>query len=157
MENFNAGVEVIKVSVSAVVAYIMSHLGASYKYIVVLLFAMAIDTIMGWLVAKYNHNWKSSKARWGFVGKIVELMFVAMLYLLDWLFAMDTLKYIGITYFIICECASFVENVAKINNNIPAGLVEVLKTLQSSVGSNIVAWAKKTLDKVTGDDDNENN
>lgn len=155
MENFNTSIEVLKVSISAFVAYIIAHLGASYKYIVVLLVAMAIDTIMGWIVAKYKHQWQSSKARWGFVGKVVELMFVAMLYLLDWLFAIDTLKYIGITYFIICECASFVENVAKINNNIPEGLVELLKTLQSGVGTGIVKWAKKTLNKLTGGADDE--
>ena len=110
---------------------------------------MAIDTIIGWLVAKYNHDWQSSKARWGFIGKVVELMFVAMLYLLDWLFNLDSLKYIGITYFIICECASFVENVAKINNNIPDGLVEILKALKNSIGTNIVKWAKSALENAT--------
>jgi toxin secretion/phage lysis holin len=149
MENYNLAIETIKITTSTFIAWMLSHLGASYKSIVVLICFMSVDTIVGWAVAKYKGEWKSSKARWGFVGKIIELMFVAMLYLLDWMFAIDCLKYIGTYYFIICEGASFVENIAKINNNIPDGLVELLKAFQSSIGTNIVKWAKKTLDKLT--------
>lgn len=155
MNNYDYAIEAVKIGTSTVAAWMLAHLGASYKHIVVLLCFMAADTVIGWLVAKYKGEWKSSKARWGFVGKIIELMFVAMLYLLDWLFAMNHLKYIGIYYFIICEGASFVENIAKINNNIPEGLVELLRAFQNSIGTNIVKWAKKTLDKITGGVDDE--
>ena len=155
MENFNGFVEAAKIGISAIIAMIISHMGASYKHIFVLICFMAADTVIGWLVAKHLGQWKSSKARWGFVGKIVELMFVAMLYLLDWLFAMDQLKYIGIYYFIICEGASFVENIAKINHNIPAGLVELLKSFQNSVGSGVVKWVKKMLGNIAGGEDDE--
>ena len=53
-------------------------------------------------------------------------------------------------YFIICEGASIVENIAKINNNIPEGLVDVLKSLQKSAGTGVVQWVQKTVDKILG-------
>lgn len=156
MEHINFGIESIKISLGAFVAMLMDYLGVDYKYIVVLLVSMAVDTILGWLVAKHLGDWKSSKARWGFIGKVVELMFVAMLYLLDWCFNINVLAHTGITYFIICECASVVENVAKINSNIPQGLVEVLASVKTSLGSGIVKKAKKLLDNLSGSEEDNN-
>lgn len=155
MENCNITMEAFKVGSSTMIAYIVCRLGASWRHIAVLLAFMAADTLIGWLVAAHLGKWKSSVARWGFAGKIVELVFVAMLYLLDWLFGTDTLKYIGIYYFIICEGASFVENIAKVNKNIPKGLVDILKAAQSSAGSGIVKLVKKYMDKLGGDDDEQ--
>ncbi len=147
MNNFNGDMECAKLVLSSVIAFIMSHFGTSVKPVVVLICFMAADTIIGWLVAKHLNVWQSSKARWGFAGKIVELMFVAMLYLLDWLFVTDCLKYIGIYYFIICEGASFVENIAKVNKNIPQGLAELLKAIKVSAGTSIVNYVKNMINK----------
>ena len=47
------------------------------------------------------------------------------------------------------------ENIAKINNNIPEGLVEVLKSLQKSAGTGVVKWVQKTVDKIIGGGRNE--
>lgn len=155
MENYNAIIECVKVGMSAFATYLSVHLGASSTSLMVLLYFIGVDTLIGWLVAKHKGEWQSSKARWGFVGKIVELIFVSLLFLLDWAFNMDILKYIGIYYFIICEGASIVENIAKINNNIPEGLVEVLKSLQKSAGTGVVKWVQKTVDKIIGGGRNE--
>lgn len=152
MENINFGIEGIKIGAGAMVAMLMDYFGVDYKYIIVVLCSMAIDTVLGWLVAFKKGEFKSSKARWGFVGKIVELMFIAMLYLLDWCFEINFLAHTGITYFIICECASIVENVANINNNIPEGLVQALAALKTSVGSGIVKKAKEIIDNISKED-----
>lgn len=150
MEHYNTIIEGMKFTASALLAYFTSHLGASGTALMVLIYFMLVDTVFGWLVAKHKGEWKSSKARWGFVGKIVELIFVSLLFLLDWAFKIDMLKSIGIYYFIICECASIVENIAKINSNIPDGLVELLRTLQKSAGTGIVKWAQKMIERLTG-------
>ena len=117
--------ETIKIILGILIASFVSHLGGTEKQLFVLLFLITIDTIAGWSVAKYNKEWTSSKARWGFMGKIVELMFIAMLYLLDWALELNILKYIGIYYFGICEIASVVESFSKINKDVPQGLVDV--------------------------------
>ena len=63
----------------------------------------------------------------GLFGKIIELIFIGVLYALDWALEVDYLKYFGIYYFGICEFASVLENLAEINNNVPEGLVELIK------------------------------
>lgn len=156
MENINFGIESIKIGLGAFVAMLMNYLGVDFRFVIVLLCSMAVDTVLGWLIALHNKEYKSSKARWGFVGKIVELMFVAMLYLLDWCFDINVLAHTGITYFILCECASVVENVAKINHNVPQGLVEVLTSFKAGIGGGIVKRAKEILDNLSGGKEDNN-
>ncbi|MGN1318464.1 MAG: phage holin family protein, partial [Lachnospirales bacterium] len=89
MENFKFDIELLKVAISYVAAFFAAHFAGSYKHIIVLIIFILTDTAIGWLVYKKLGQWQSSKARWGFVGKIAELTLVSLLYMLDWLFETD--------------------------------------------------------------------
>ena len=122
-------------------------LGGSAKIFIILCILMLVDTIFGWIKGIHNKNWSSKTARWGFSGKIIELIFIGVLYALDWALEVDYLKYFGIYYFGICEFASVLENLAEINNNVPEGLVELIKKTQFSIGTAIVNKVKDIISK----------
>lgn len=147
MENFKFDIELIKVAISYMAAFFAAHFAGSGKHIAVLICFIMADTFIGWLVYIKLGQWQSSKARWGFVGKIAELILVALLYMLDWLFVTDCLEYIGIYYFIICEGASIIENISKINSNIPQALVELLQSVKNSAGTELVKYVKRLINK----------
>ncbi|MCD7855313.1 MAG: phage holin family protein [Clostridiales bacterium] len=115
----------------------------SEKAVMVLLFLMLCDTITGWIGASILKNWTSAKAREGFMGKIIELVFVAALYALDWLFEIDFLKYFGIYYFAVCEVGSMAENISKAGGDVPQGLSEVLNAFKDSVGKRVLEKLKE--------------
>lgn len=147
MGKFDFNTEAVKVALSYGAAFFAAHFAGSEKHIAVLIFFILADTFIGWLVYIKLGEWQSSKARWGFVGKIAELVLVAMLYMLDWLFEVNCLEYLGIYYFIICEGASIIENIAKINHNIPKGLAELLQSVQKSAGTELVKCLRKIINK----------
>ena len=156
---FDGSVESIKLFISSVVAGGAALIGASFKYIIVLVILMAVDTIFGWVKAKKINKWKSGAARWGFIGKIIELMFIGVLYMLDAAFETEFLKYLGIFYFGACELASIVENYAEINGNLPEGTLELIKKMQFSIGTAIMQKLKNIFNASVGnnkgDDKNE--
>ena len=156
---FDGSVESIKLFISSVVAGGAALIGASFKYIIVLVILMAVDTIFGWVKAKKINKWKSGAARWGFIGKIIELMFIGVLYMLDAAFETEFLKYLGIFYFGACELASIVENYAEINGNLPEGTLELIKKMQFSIGTAIMQKLKNifsaSVGNNKGDDKNE--
>lgn len=117
-------------------------LGGSYRFVVVLIVLICVDTIFGWIKAWKNKTFTSGQARLGAMGKIVELMLIGCLYLLDWVFMTDVLKYIGIYYFMICEGTSILENYAQINGNLPEGTVELLELLRDNFSKKILLYFK---------------
>ena len=153
---FDGTTESIKLFFSTIIASGAALIGASFKYIVLLALLMAVDTIFGWVKAKKLNKWKSGAARWGFIGKIIELMFIGVLYMLDAAFGTDFLEYMGIFYFGACELASIVENYAEINGNLPEGTLEFIKKLQFSVGTAIMKKIKKVLNSLIGIDEEDN-
>lgn len=156
---FDGHVESFKLFVSGIISGGIALIGTSFRYILVLIFLMIIDTVFGWVKAKKTNSWKSGAARWGFTGKIVELMFIGVLYLLDAAFGITFLEYMGIFYFGACELASIVENYAEINENLPEGTVETVKKFQFSIGTAIVKKIKNIFEDLIGngkgDDKNE--
>lgn len=140
-------IEYIKYLLSVVSGILTSIFRATAKEIVVLFILICVDTIFGWLKAVKNKTWKSNAARIGAMSKIVELILIACLYLLDWVFGVDFLKYIGIYYFGICEISSILENYAQINSNLPEGIVELLQTARQSVSKKIVDTIKNIMNK----------
>lgn len=153
---FDGTVESIKLFFSTLVASGVALIGVSFKYIIVLTLLMIIDTAFGWVKAKKIGKWKSGAARWGFIGKIIELMFVGVLYLLDAAFNITFLEYMGIFYFGACELASIVENYAEINENLPEGTIEITEKIKFSIGTVIMQKIKKILNNFI-DNDEENN
>lgn len=141
-------IESVKLSLGVFIAIVASHLGGTQRQVFVLLFLIGLDTVVGWIVAKKKRCWSSSKARWGFVGKIVELMFISMLYLIDWCLGCSFLKYVGIYYFGFCEVASVVESVAKLNSNVPQEAVEILMEFKKSFSNIIIKRIKVVLESL---------
>ena len=152
----DTNIEKIKALLASLTGIFIFITGESYKHILVLLLLMAVDTFIGWIKGIKLKEWKSCKARWGAVGKIAELLLIACLYALDWVFSLDFLKYIGIYYFGICEIASVFENFSEMGGNIPKGITELLKELQYSIGTDSVKKIKNLLDNISGGDHNEN-
>ena len=54
------------------------------------------------------------------------------------------------------EIASIFENYAEINGNLPKGFLELLQKLQFNVGTLVVNKVKNFIDRLFGDDKNEN-
>ena len=139
--------ESIKLFISTTIASGVYLFGSSFKYIMVLVFLMIVDTIFGWIKSKKLSQWKVSVAKSGFIGKIIELIFIGVLYLLDWIFKIDFLKYMGIFYFGICEIASIVENYSKINGNLPDGIADVINKAKLGIGGFAVSKIKGIFEK----------
>ena len=152
---FDGKVESIKLFFSGLIAGGASLIGTSFKYIIALIILMSVDTIFGWVKAKKLKKWKSGAARWGFIGKIIELIFIVVLYILDAAFETDFLKYVGIFYFGACELASIVENYAEINGNLPEGAVEVAEKVQFSIGTVVMRKIKNIIDSFINNDKEE--
>ena len=152
---FDGNVESVKLFFSGLIAGGAALIGASFKYIIVLIILMSVDTIFGWVKAKKLKKWKSGAARWGFIGKIIELIFIVVLYILDAAFETDFLKYIGIFYFGACELASIIENYAEINGNLPEGAVEVAEKVQFSIGTVVMRKIKNIIDSFINNDKEE--
>jgi toxin secretion/phage lysis holin len=151
--DFDTKTEVVKVAVGAVVTTVLDCLGTNYKIVVVLMCFMVADTVLGWLGVAKKGEWTSKNARWGAVGKLVELIIIALMYLCEWAFAVDWLIKTVTMYFILCEGASIVENIVQyhLNDNVPEDVVDVLKNAKGSVVSVIVKKLKKLFDG--GDED----
>ncbi len=152
---FDGNVESIKLFFSGLMAGGASLIGTSFKYIIALIILMSVDTIFGWVKAKKLKKWKSGAARWGFIGKIIELIFIVVLYILDAAFETDFLKYVGIFYFGACELASIVENYAEINGNLPDGAVDVAEKVQFSIGTVVMRKIKNIIDSFINNDREE--
>jgi len=144
---FDNTAETIKLFFSAFLAAVAN---SNYKYVLVLIILMTVDTIFGWVKGRKCKKWNSRAARWGAVGKIIELMFVGTLYVLDWVFGLDFLKHMGVFYFGVCELASIAENYAEINNNLPEAIPDILKKLQFSIGTVLVNKVKNAVGAMFG-------
>lgn len=152
---FDGSVESVKLFFSGLIAGGAALIGASFKYIIVLIILMLVDTVFGWVKAKKASKWKSRAAKWGFIGKIIELIFIVVLYILDAAFGITFLEYMGIFYFGACELASIIENYAEINGNLPEGTLEVVKRFQFSIGTAVVKKVKKVFNSLIGTDEED--
>lgn len=139
-------IESLKIIISTFLTSIASLIGATHKHVLVLITLMIIDTIFGWIAGHKNGTWKSGTARWGVLGKIVELMLITCVYLINYVYNIEWLIYIVLYYFMFCEGASILENYALINTNLPDGLIEIVKTASQNICKTIVEKLKKILD-----------
>lgn len=148
----DAKIELIKLAIGSAATTVLHSLGANYKIVVLLICFMAADTLLGWLGAIKRGNWNSKNARWGAVGKLVELIIIALMYLCEWAFAIDWLISTVTLYFLLCEGASIVENIVNnhLNDNIPAGLVDILEKAKKNFVSVVLKRIKRLFE---GDDD----
>lgn len=140
-------VELAKLGLSGILGSIASFFGGTEKHVIALVIIMIIDVTMGWMKAIKLGEWRSKKARWGFAGKVAELLLISVMYLLNWVFQVPYLIYISIYYFMLVEVASILENYAEINGNLPQGIVDVLKKFQTNVGTLAVKNVEEFIDK----------
>ncbi len=152
----NSTIEMTKISLASFLGIFASVFGETHKHIIALIVLMIIDTIFGWVKGFKKGQWTSKKAKWGIAGKIVELLLISLLYVLNWVFKVDFIVYIGLYYFMAVEIASIFENYAEINGNLPKGFLELLQKLQFNVGTLVVNKVKNFIDKLFGDGENEN-
>ncbi len=152
----NSTIEMTKISLASFLGIFASVFGETHKHIIALIVLMIIDTIFGWVKGFKKGQWTSKKAKWGIAGKIVELLLISLLYVLNWVFKVDFIVYIGLYYFMAVEIASIFENYAEINGNLPKGFLELLQKLQFNVGTLVVNKVKNFIDKLFGDDENGN-
>ena len=154
----NSDIEIAKLSLASFLGVFASVFGETHKHIIALIVLMVIDTIFGWIKGFKKGEWTSKKDRWGIAGKIVELLLISLLYVLNWVFKVDFMVYIGLYYFISVEIASIFENYAEINGNLPKGFLELMQKLQFNVGTLAVSKVKNFIDRLfnNGDDKNEN-
>lgn len=149
--------QTITVLIASVISSFSMLFGNSYKHMLVLIILMIVDTIFGWAKGFKKGNWKSKKARWGLIGKIVELMFIMILYLVQRLFDIQFLVYIGLYYFILVEIASIIENYGELNHNLPKGILKIVLRLKATLGSMFIVKTNNILNKVMDMNDDENN
>jgi toxin secretion/phage lysis holin len=145
----NVKTQAIKAAASTFLAIILKCLGKNYKIVLVLLCFMLADTFLGWLGAAKNGVWCSRNARWGAVGKLVELIIIALMYLCEWAFCIDWLISAVTLYFLICEAASIVENIVNygLNANIPSSLITILQGSRSSLVSDLIKRISEIFNK----------
>jgi toxin secretion/phage lysis holin len=144
----NVRSETVKAAIGGIIATVFKYLGTNYKIVTLLMCFMAVDTALGWLGNAKKGTWKSKDARWGAVGKLVELIIIALMYLCEWAFALDWLTSVVTMYFALCEGASIIENIVNyhLNDNIPEGIVDVLTKAKGSVISAVVKKIKKLFE-----------
>ena len=145
--------EMLKVTISGIITAIISILGSNYKLVILLLVFMAADTLFGHLRAIKDSKWTSNNARWGMIGKLVELILIALMYVCEWTFGIDWLVNIIVLYFILCEGASIIENVIRgnLNQNVPKELLDILLKAKQ----NAVTTITKEIKHIFGGDDND--
>lgn len=144
--------ETMKVTFGGITTAVMAILGNNYKLITLLLVMIIFDTITGHLKAIHNHEWTSHNARWGLVGKLIELILVMLMYVCEWTFGVTWLVNFVVTYFVICEGASIIENIVNgdLNENVPKELVEILSKAKNNFLSVLI---KKIKEFFGGGDD----
>lgn len=142
--------EKLILSMTASLAAAAAGNSLSARLLILLLLLMLFDTLLGWARALKNKEWKSSKARWGSIGKLIQLGFVSFAYTLDWVFGIDVLKYAFAAYFCLVEVGSICENAYYMGVEIPLEWVEVAKKSKNYAGRMVLDKAKAVITAMKG-------
>ena len=149
-------VEFAKIMISASMACLVNGLEeSSARMLVLLLLLMFFDTLLGWAKAKKNNEWQSYKARWGILGKLFELVFIATAFGLDWVFQTNLIKEALIAYFCLVEIGSLLENAYQLGVSIPREMVEMATKTKHFLGWFFVKKAQAILTAIFKMDFNE--
>lgn len=145
-------IESLKLMVSGMAGALMAIFNVNHKYVTVLIILMILDTAFGWMKSFKLRSFESRIAKWGFMGKLVELLLVYILSLLDWAFNINSmLADIGVLYYGIVEIASIIENIHEGGlADLPPGLVELLRKLKYSASKTLVKKIHQAITSVLG-------
>ena len=150
-------VEIAKIAISGSLAHLVSGLeeNAATRMFILLLLLMFFDTLLGWAKAKKSGEWQSYKARWGILGKIFELIFIAVAFGLDWVFHTGIVKQAFIAYFCLVEIGSLLENAYQLGVAIPREVVDMAVKTKHFLGWFFVKKVQAILAAVFKMDFNE--
>lgn len=145
--NIEGKIEAFKITIGSLTSFAMCVFGQNYRLIIFLLAIMIVDTLTGHLRAIKDKSWTSFNARWGVIGKTIELVLIALLYLCEWTFELKGIVDVVIVYFMLCESASIIENVVKgrLNDNIPSEVIDILTKMKSNAITSVKNWVKNTI------------
>ena len=136
--------ECVKLTFGALSSAVIALFGSNYKLVILLLCLMAIDTLFGHLRAVKDKKWKSYNARWGLIGKLVELVLISLMYMCEWTFGINWLVNVVVVYFAICEGASIAENIVKgqLNSNVPTETLDFLERMKLNFLTKFKEWIR---------------
>jgi toxin secretion/phage lysis holin len=162
-------IKFIKGAIAAMGAYISTKLGILGPWLLIYLGAMTVDYVTGMLSAAYRglsspeEGLNSRIGIKGILKKIGYCILVVVAIMLDWVIinstpyiGLDLIKFKGwiaiiiMIWLFINECISILENLAKMNLNIPQFLLSILKTAKNRIeednqgGMNNVTNTEKT-------------
>lgn len=136
----------MKVAIALVGGMAVNLLGGYDELLKVFIMSVIIDFIMGILSSIKKKQFSSTVARWGFVGKLLYFMIIALCVQLDNVMGKDDLiRNVAIVWFLICECASILENAANLGMPLPKGLIDVLVQAKNSFSIRIIDVVKKMV------------
>ena len=147
----DARVEAGKITISSFMAYLTNSLEGNMvtRLLMLLLVLMVFDTILGWAKAFKAGNWKSSKAKWGLLGKMFQVGFITLAYIFSWALGTYSIEYWFIVYFCLVEVGSILENAYALGLAIPKGIVDIATKSKFFIGYVFVERAKDVIQAVT--------
>lgn len=138
-------VNVIKGVLSGLLAAISAKLGILGPMLLALTCVMLVDYITGMLASKKENVISSKKGMWGIIKKVLYIVVVGIGMLMDWLI-LQMAGELGIqipltTFFgllvavwlIINEVISILENLTRLEVNMPAFLINVVKHFKVAI------------------------
>ena len=135
MENIRQVVNVIKIVIATVGGYIANLLGGWDGILIFLQMLMVIDYILGLSVAVINKEINSKKGFVGIARKIFMFIPILMAYQADILFNTEQmLRYTTITFYIVNESISIIENLSKVGIPVPKQITKFLEQLNEENG-----------------------
>lgn len=148
MENV---IYVVKIGLTAVGGVLAGIMGGFDMLLIFFISLIVLDMVTGCLLALKNGEYHSSVMKWGLVNKLIELAVIALFHELDQVLNIDLLRNGAIIWFAISEAASLLENLLKMDIDIPEGLAEILNQFKKSMSVNITEIVKKIISEKRGD------
>lgn len=134
--------ETIKLTFSSAASAVLALLGQNYKLVILLITLIIVDTISGNLWALTEGSWRSTIARKGLYSKLFELVLVALMYMCEWVFAINWLVNAVVLYFAVCEGASVLENISRFNSNVPQESLDFLSNMKQNFLTKFKEWIR---------------
>ncbi|MDB1923408.1 phage holin family protein [Clostridium tertium] len=148
----------IKLSFTAIGAYLSAKLGILLPVLSILGFVIIADYTTGMLKARYLGEIESRKGMWGVIKKAMYAVIVAVAMVSDWII-INVAEKVGVdipvtTFFgllvaiwlIVNECISILENLIKMDVPMP----EFLKSLVSRLKIVVEGQGNKVIDNIKG-------
>ena len=123
----NGEIEIVKITTGVITSIVTSLFGGMDDLFIMLLIMILVDFISGMLKAIYKKEIDSSKFFMGGMRKVSILLVVVVSTQIDVYMGVGiSLRTVTITYYIISEGLSFIENIS-VYVDLPEGFIEYFK------------------------------